>query len=202
MHWHLVMWIHGYVEGLVVAQFEQLREDLAVLQEVLRPSSDRDELRRAGDRLADDLGRVEDHLQRSGTASNACRMRAHDGFISTLAPAQLVRRLLEERAAPEHDDGTSAASPARDDLGDALGLAHGAILDFMEEWRPYLTLADIARALSLIDDLPVAAAVVAAVAIGHPPATAAARCPLAAARWPLPADRARSHAGNRRGRRS
>jgi hypothetical protein len=132
------MWNYDHVDGSVHELFPAA---LAAVEELARRGDSG--LDRATARLKQCMAALPSELPRFELADEPARELMRRGYIATLELAKLLDRIGE------------TAEMVDDRL---IGVTY-QVLDFLEEWRPYISTQDAALHLVMLDGIPLADAV-------------------------------------------
>jgi len=154
------MWNYDDADGAVHVLFPSALVAVEALAQKL-DGADAAALRRATARLKDGIGALPAELPKFDDADERMRGVMRTGYIATLELASLLDRIANK-------------SEANDS---ALVAVSYQVLDFLEEWRPYISTQDAALHLVMLDGIPHADAI----AMLERTATDAEYCPICAA---------------------
>jgi hypothetical protein len=154
------MWNYDHADGAVHVLFPSA---LVAVESLARElgGAHAAALRRAIARLKDSIGALPAELPRLDAADERTRAVMRTGYIATLELAVLLERVADEMV------GTDSTAVSV--------LYH--VLDFLEEWRPYISTHDAALHLVMFDGIPHTDAI----AIVEGRATDEEDCPICAA---------------------
>jgi hypothetical protein len=136
------MWNYDHVDGAVHVLFPSA---LVAVESFARELSGPHAaaLRRAIARLKDSMGALPAELPRLDAADERTRAVMRTGYVATLELARLLEGIADEMV------GTDSTAVSV--------LYH--VLDFLEEWRPYISTQDAALHLVMFDGMPHADAI-------------------------------------------
>jgi hypothetical protein len=154
------MWNYDHVDGAVHVLFPSALAAVEALAQKL-DGADAAALRRATARLKDSVGILPAELRRFEVADERTRAVMRTGYIATLELARLLERIADKWVA----------------LDSTVVAVSYHVLDFLEEWRPYISTQDAALHLVTFDGIPHADAI----AILEGRATDEEHCPICAA---------------------
>lgn len=136
------MWNYENVDGAVHVLFPSALAAVEALARELA-GSDASAVRRATARLKDSIGALPAELPRFDAADERARAAMRTGYIATLELAKLLERIAEKAEA----------------IDSTLRSVTYQVLDFLEEWRPYISTQDAALHLVMLDGIPLADAI-------------------------------------------